>query len=181
MREQNHFLSNILAAAVLSALVMPAMAAEPQRVTFASADRQATPLTGYLLRPAGGGPFPAIVALHGCSGVGSRDRVLSQRHADWGDRLVRAGYVVLFPDSFGPRGAKSLCSTRDRVIRPAGRADDARGAAAWLAASRSSIVAASPHSAGRTVDRRYCTSSRAPASTKPSRPRSPSIPAAARC
>jgi dienelactone hydrolase len=91
-------------------------------------------LTGFLFRPTGAGPFPAIVALHGCSGPGAASRELSKRHADWAERLVRAGYVVLMPDSFGSRGAKSLCGTRDRVVRPAERADDARGAAAWLAA-----------------------------------------------
>jgi len=114
--------------------VMPAGAAEFQSVSFASANKQATVLEGVLFRPAGVGPFPAIVALHGCSGLGTASRELSKRHADWADRLARAGYVVLMPDSFGSRGAKSLCSTRERVVRPAERADDARGAAAWLAA-----------------------------------------------
>ena len=103
-------------------------------VSFPSANKDATALDGYLLRPAGAGPFPAIVALHGCSGLwGRQDGELSKRHADWGERLVQAGYLVLFPDSFNPRGVRSVCSSTARVVRLAGRADDAIGAAQWLA------------------------------------------------
>ena len=101
---------------------------------FPSANKDATALDGYLLRPAGAGPFPAIVALHGCSGLwGRQDGELSKRHADWGERFVQAGYLVLFPDSFNPRGVRSVCSSTARVVRLAGRADDAIGAAQWLA------------------------------------------------
>ena len=28
-----------------------------------------SPLTGYLYRPDGAGPFPAVVGLHGCGGL----------------------------------------------------------------------------------------------------------------
>src|SRR6266508_701570 len=132
---RNHHLTLIgpVAALLFGALVMPAFPAEFQRVSFTSANKQAITLTGFVFRPAGTGPFPAVVALHGCGGLGAASRELSKRHDDWAGRLVRAGYVVLMPDSFAPRGAKSLCGTRDRVVRPSKRADDARGAAAWLA------------------------------------------------
>ena len=112
------------------AALAPASAAELERVSFPSANKDATALDGYLLRPAGAGPFPAIVALHGCGGLPTHNK----RHADWGERLVQAGYLVLFPDSFNPRGVRSVCSSTDRVVTPAGRADDAIGAAQWLAA-----------------------------------------------
>src|SRR5262245_5229087 len=96
------------------AALAPASAAEPERVSFPSADKEATRLDGYLVRPAGAGPFPAVVALHGCSGLwGRKNNVLSRRHADWGERLVAAGYVVLFPDSFNPRGVRSVCNATD--------------------------------------------------------------------
>lgn len=29
-----------------------------------------------ILRPSGAGPFPAVIMLHGCRGLGSRDRLL---------------------------------------------------------------------------------------------------------
>jgi dienelactone hydrolase len=107
-----------------------------ERVTFRSSGENSTPLVGYLLRPAGAGPFPAMVLLHGCGGLFNRDGDLSRRHADWAQRFVAAGYVVLFPDSFNPRGVRSVCTSRDRVVSPQGRARDALGAAAWLRTRR---------------------------------------------
>jgi dipeptidyl aminopeptidase/acylaminoacyl peptidase len=38
-------------------------------VHFPSLDDQHTMLDGYLYRPTGDGPYPAIVGLHGCSGM----------------------------------------------------------------------------------------------------------------
>src|SRR5579862_9084916 len=75
-------------------------------------------LHGELFRPAGQGPFPAVVALHGCAGLGSKGATVSPRHRDWADRLTQLGFVVLFPDSFGSRGAGSQCRTSARVTRP---------------------------------------------------------------
>src|SRR6185437_15270486 len=59
-------------------------------------------LSGWLYRPAGAGPFPAIVLAHPCNGV-------SEHTNGWGKLLAGWGYVVLAPDSFGPRGEKSVC------------------------------------------------------------------------
>jgi len=64
-----------------------------------------TPLVGYLSRPEGAGPFPAILVLHGCGGLGPR---LKNNVAG---RLVSQGYVVLAVDSFASRGMKSTCQT----------------------------------------------------------------------
>lgn len=102
-----------------------------EKVSFPSGD--GTSITGWMQKPSGEGPFPAVVALHGCGGLWSRSGALNPRHADWGDRLQAAGYVVLFPDSFRSRGFESVCNTLDRSITPAGRARDAFGAADWLA------------------------------------------------
>jgi dienelactone hydrolase len=63
-----------------------------------------TRIIGYLARPQGSGPFPAVVALHGCGGF----------HEDmlaWADRLRRWGYVALAADSFGPRGIETACGS----------------------------------------------------------------------
>lgn len=108
-------------------LVLPAPALE--QVRFAAPD--GTIVTGWLGKPEGKGPFPAIVALHGCAGLWTKG-ALNARHADWSDRLQAAGFVVLFPDSFRSRGVESVCGTKDRDIRPKGRALDAFAAAAWL-------------------------------------------------
>jgi dienelactone hydrolase len=91
------------------------------------------PLKGVLYRPTGPGPFPAVVALHGCGGLGNTNVMISGRHADWGTRLAAQGYIVLFPDSFGSRGLGSQCIVRDRTVRPGReRVMDAITAKAWL-------------------------------------------------
>ena len=90
-------------------------------------------LRGTFIAPAGKGPFSAVVALHGCGGLYKKSGALSQRHADWARRLVAHGYMVLFPDSFGSRGARSQCRTRHRVARASReRVQDALAAKAYL-------------------------------------------------
>lgn len=110
--------------------VHPAIAQE--RVSFPSAD--GTPLTGLWFQPAGKGPFPAVVGLHGCSGLWNRKGGLQEREADWVGRLRAAGYAVLLPDSLRPRGIQSVCDRRVARLAARTRAADAFGAAAWLAA-----------------------------------------------
>jgi dienelactone hydrolase len=123
-------LRKALAGSWLAALIaLPAQALDS--VAFAS--RDGTVLTGMLARPRGTGPFPAVVAMHGCSGLWTRTGRLSDREADWSERLVAAGYAVLLPDSFRPRGLGALCNDRERRMTPRGRAQDALGAADWLA------------------------------------------------
>jgi dienelactone hydrolase len=90
-------------------------------------------LKSYLYRPAGDGPFPAVVALHGCAGLAGRSGPVAGRYRDWGERLAAAGFVVLFPDSFGSRGLSSQCSVRERSVRTAReRVADAVAARRWL-------------------------------------------------
>lgn len=125
----------LAASLALILTVSAAVAADPVKVAIPTGDPALT-LNGYMLRPEGNGPFPAVVALHGCGGLfrseaqGGR---FSSRHADWADRLLAAGYVVLFPDSFGSRNAPGQCSVADRVASPRTRAGDAAAAARWLA------------------------------------------------
>jgi dienelactone hydrolase len=89
-----------------------------------------TALRGLLLRPAGAGPFPAVVALHGCTGLFDKQGALVAREAAWGELLTARGYIVLFPDSFGPRGVTSDC---EGSVRPwAERSYDAYGALRYL-------------------------------------------------
>lgn len=101
-----------------------------ERVTFAGDDLM---LRAILYRPDRPGPLPAVIALHGCAGLYGHDGSLSPRHADWAERLLASGFIVLFPDSFGSRGAESQCKTDDRVTRPSKeRVDDALAAKAYL-------------------------------------------------
>lgn len=124
----NRFALAGLCLAVL--LARPAQALES--VSFRS--RDGTMLTGLLARPQGPGPFPAVVAMHGCAGLWTGSGRVSAREEDWSQRLVAAGYAVLLPDSFRPRGLGALCNDRDRSLTPRGRAQDALGGADWLAA-----------------------------------------------
>ncbi|TAJ28970.1 MAG: hypothetical protein EPO67_15750, partial [Reyranella sp.] len=59
-------------------------------------------LVGYLAKPAGPGPFAAVVLVHGCGGFHSS-------MISWADRVSRYGYVTLAVDSFGPRGLDNDC------------------------------------------------------------------------
>lgn len=90
--------------------VQTGFAAVPETVRFPSADVK-TELTGYLYRPAGAGPYPAIVMLHGRAGPYSSLRrgtytaeTLTMRHRMWGEFWASRGYLAVLVDSFGPRG-----------------------------------------------------------------------------
>ncbi len=66
-----------------------------------------------LIKPEGVGPFPAVVMMHDCSGLGPRSSGAPRR---WADELVAQGYVVLIPDSFTPRDS-AVESTATCVLR----------------------------------------------------------------
>ena len=81
-------------------------------------------IEGYLSKPEGEGPFPAIVYLHGCGGLSENTR---QRVA----RLLTGwGYVSLAVDSFSTRGIKDACN------RLPDRQGDALGALSYLSRLR---------------------------------------------
>lgn len=103
---------SVVAALIAIALCVSAYGAEsvPETVSFPSSDGRTT-LTGYVYRPEGAGPFPAVVMLHGRAGVysslakGRYDATtLSMRHRMWGRYWAGHGYVGILVDSFGPRG-----------------------------------------------------------------------------
>ena len=65
--------------------------------------RPDTGLSAYLAgQPAAAVRYPAVVVLHGCSG-------LSGHSASIADRLGSWGYVALAVDSLGPRGIPTAC------------------------------------------------------------------------
>jgi dienelactone hydrolase len=118
-------------AVIIALLVLTrAAAAEPELVEIPEGS---TKLKAYVYRPAGDGPFPAVVALHGCAGLAGRSGPVARRYRDWGERLAAAGFVVLFPDSFGSRGLPSQCTVRERSVRTGReRVTDAIAARHWL-------------------------------------------------
>ena len=84
--------------AVLLVATMPAAAAQSAELVQVApqAFESKQPLLGYLARPHGEGPFPAVVLLHGCAGFGPRE-------THWAEELRSWGYVALAVDSFTPR------------------------------------------------------------------------------
>jgi dienelactone hydrolase len=96
-------------------------------------------IDAYLYEPEGPPPpagRPAVVALHGCSGLFNPGGGFAARYPTWARHLVAQGYVVLFPDSFGSRGFDDVCSipVGQRSIRPYDRRLDVLGALEFLAA-----------------------------------------------
>jgi dienelactone hydrolase len=75
-------------------------------------------------KPAGPGPFPALIVLHGCDGVSANQR-------SWAARLVSWGYIAAIVDSFRPRRVSSTCESNGSP-KPQLRAQDAFNAAAYL-------------------------------------------------
>jgi dienelactone hydrolase len=81
---------------------------------------------GTLALPEGRGPFPAVVLVHGCSGI--------RPNADVWVRFLRShGYASLVLDGFGPRGVTEICTDFGRVP-PFRRVGDAYAALRYLAA-----------------------------------------------
>lgn len=111
----------------------PAIAAEPEHVDIP--DGELT-LHASLYRPDGAGPFPAVVALHDCSGLVHHRPITETRHyIEWARLLVADGFIVLFPDSYGSRGIGPQCHERNRKVRASHeRVSDANAARHWLQA-----------------------------------------------
>src|SRR5260221_12533856 len=84
------------------------------------------------IKPDGDGPFPAVVVLHDCSGLGPRS---SGSPGRWAQELVRRGYAVIIPDSFSTPGFpygvgtnRSGPARHGRPQVPAGERHDPRAA-----------------------------------------------------
>jgi len=120
----------------------------PETVHFPTANGSVT-LVGYLFKPQGGGPHPAIVMLHGRAGPyssaahGKYDATtLSKRHKEWGEFWAARGYIALLVDSFGPRGYAvgfprgSYADRPDAVSEQTVRPLDAYGALEYLRSRR---------------------------------------------
>lgn len=107
----------------------PISSASAQSVTFKSVavgSLGAGPqVTATLSKPAGDGPFPAIVLVHTCAGV-------TPHTSFWARLLSGWGYVVLAPDSFGPRGFQGGVCARGFLVSGSERVTDVAGALDWL-------------------------------------------------
>src|SRR5262249_1388920 len=75
-------------------------------------------LQAQLYRPDGEGPFPVVIALHGCDGLTGKSEPVQARYGDWAEQLLKAGKAVLLPDSYGSRelGPQCRVNTRERRV-----------------------------------------------------------------
>ncbi len=112
----------------------PALSSKLKKVHIGS--KSGEKITAYMLRPKRKGRYPAIIALHGCSGLLRKNRTLTSRHEKWAKLFVKWGYVVLFPDSYSSRGTGSQCKMYNRSIRQTHRIADAKNARNWLLKQR---------------------------------------------
>jgi dienelactone hydrolase len=123
----------VLALALVAQACATAPGVGPTRVRFSTLDQQATAIDGYLVRPPGGGPHPAVVLMHGCGGLLTAADRLSSRETDWAELLAAQGYTVLMVDSFTPRGIQRMCSPDRFDVRVyLQRPRDAYGALQYL-------------------------------------------------
>jgi dienelactone hydrolase len=90
------------------------------RTAQGGAPGSTAPIQGYLTKPKGHGPFPAVVLLHTCLGLPATKISIADTFASW-------GYVALFVDDFAGRGIKETCATDFREA-----VSDAYGALLYL-------------------------------------------------
>lgn len=71
-------------------------------------------LSGNLFLPAGSGPKPAVILMHGCGGWQPAVKKALESHAQY---LRKKGFVVLNLDSFGPRNLTGgiVCKSFSRL------------------------------------------------------------------
>jgi dienelactone hydrolase len=124
-------LRSSLLALVLCTIALHAAAEEVVHLT--SLDDGKTDLTAYLNRPAGDAPRPALVLMHGCSGLlDAKGRILGLYRA-WTRALVVQGYVALVVDSASSRGFGQTCSASEaRTTMWRDRPKDAYAALQYL-------------------------------------------------
>ena len=141
-------------------LIPPVASAESVKFQSVAVDNSpAGPMvTGWVYRPVGSGPAPAVIYGHTCGGLDRFSELQAKKFASW-------GYFVLAPDSYGSRGINNACSGG---VPPNNLVSDIAGALDFLA-SRPEVtrgkVAIVGNSAGgklalRAVQRRFNLASR---------------------
>jgi dienelactone hydrolase len=104
----------------------------PQQV-----DIPAGPITlhAQLFKPEGAGPFPVVIALHGCGGLSNSSEAVQPRYRDWAEQLLKTRHAVLLPDSYGSREFGPQCRVKERrVLARRERVADVTAARQWLIA-----------------------------------------------
>lgn len=130
-----------LALCVLLAMVplRPAHSGQTYSRVVVGGVQDETLLPAYLFKPEGNGRFPAVVFLHGCSGIGVSGS-LSSTYSAWARHLNEVGIAALIIDSLTPRGFVSACgNVPARKVMYRQRPLDAYAGLAYLQ-SRADII-----------------------------------------
>ena len=69
-------------------------------------------LHAQLYKPEGDGPFPVVIALHGCGGLAGHSEPVQARYREWTEQLLKGGTAVLLPDSYGSRELGPQCRVK---------------------------------------------------------------------
>jgi dienelactone hydrolase len=121
---------------LLVAPVAPSAAYESEWVSFPALEEfngRPVQLDALVYRPAGKGPFPALVLMHGCSGMYASNGNVTRSYLHWLEVLAGNGFVAALVDSFNPRGYSRICELQKRPIRESReRVQDAYAALQWL-------------------------------------------------
>ena len=132
-RSGNAMRSALLVFFMIFAVMRPADAASrlaPHAVEIPSGTGV---LHAELYKPEGNGPFPAVIALHGCGGLAGHSEPVQPRYRDWAEELLKHGKAVLFPDSYGSRELGPQCRVKERrVLARRERVTDILAARQWL-------------------------------------------------
>src|ERR1700733_5704371 len=132
--------NSLIAFALALAPAAVAQPAEPdapdkralETVHFASLDGK-TDLTAYLGRHPGDAPRPAVVLMHGCSGLLDGTRRILAQYRPWMRALFAKGYDVLTVDSAASRGFGQTCTAGpNRITAWRDRPSDAYAALGYL-------------------------------------------------
>src|SRR5216684_2408804 len=90
-------------------------------------------LHAQLYKPDGDGPFPVVIALHGCGGLAGHSEPVQPRYRDWAEQLLKDGNAVLLPDSYGSRELGPQCRVKERRLSARReRVADILAARRWL-------------------------------------------------
>jgi dienelactone hydrolase len=91
-------------------------------------------LHAQLYKPDGDGPFPTVIALHGCGGLGGgQSEPVQPRYRDWAEQLLKTGHAVLLPDSYASRELGPQCHAKERrVLARRERVADVNASRQWL-------------------------------------------------
>ena len=103
--------------------------AAPQQVEIPSSSGT---LHAQLFKPDGAGPFPTVIALHGCGGLNGQSDQIQPRYRDWAEQLLKDGNAVLFRTATARESWAAVPGPRTRDTASRERVADIIASRRWL-------------------------------------------------